>query len=316
MDTRGNIMKRIKILTIDDDPDILDVLDLTLSETYDISSAQNGKEGFVSVHTSVPDLIICDYMMPLMNGREFCKKLKEDILLRHIPIIMLTGKSQIQDRIGGIESGADDYIIKPFSPDELLARIKMITRRTTQSLDASPLTHLPGNTSIHDAIQKNIDSGHYFCVGYADLDKFKSYNDQYGFKKGDEVIKTAARNIIQSAHDTGGPDTFVGHIGGDDFVFISDDNIADKICERIIESFDAEIPRFYTKKDYQRGFIISKDRQGKEQHFDLIGISIGLVSNKDQPITHIDQVGEISADLKKFAKTKNRSNFIRNKRKK
>ena len=128
-------MRREKILTIDDDADILDVLAITLSDNYDVISASNGKEGLEMVHAKNPDLIITDYNMPVMSGPDFCKELRKDILFRHIPVIMLTGKGEVKDMVLGIESGADDYIIKPFEPDTLLARIRMILRRTIMSLD-------------------------------------------------------------------------------------------------------------------------------------------------------------------------------------
>ena len=95
-------MRRERILTIDDDPDILDVLNLTLSEFYDVIQAGNGAEGLKQVTSKTPDLVICDYMMPVMNGKEFCKAMKKDILLQHIPVIMLTGKGEVKDMVGGI----------------------------------------------------------------------------------------------------------------------------------------------------------------------------------------------------------------------
>ncbi len=307
-------MKREKILTIDDDPDILDVLDLTLSEQYDVIQANNGEEGLIMVQQSIPDLIVCDYMMPVMNGREFCKALKKDILLRHIPLIMLTGKGEVKDRIGGIEAGVDDYMVKPFAPDELLARIKMILRRTVRSLDASPLTHLPGNTSIMEEIQNQISEKKPFAIGYADLDKFKVYNDKYGFEKGDEVLRELARTLIKIVREIAGPNAFVGHIGGDDFVFVSNDDIIDGICQKIIEDFDGKIPSFYTKEDYEAGHIAGKNRQGEEENFGLLAVSIGIVSTLAQEITHVAQVGEIGAELKKFAKSFEGSNFVRDQR--
>ena len=157
-------MRKEKILTVDDDPDILDVLQITLCEQYNVIQANNGAEGLKIIQQTIPDLIICDNNMPVMNGREFCRALKKDILLRHIPLIMLTGKGEVQDKIEGIEAGVDDYMVKPFAPDELMARIKMILRRTVRSLDASPLTHLPGNTSINEELQQSIDSGKPFAA--------------------------------------------------------------------------------------------------------------------------------------------------------
>ena len=140
--------RKERILIIDDDPDIRDVLNLSLSEHYTIFAAANGKEGLEMVKAKNPDLIITDYNMPVMNGPEFCRQLRHDILLRHLPIIMLTGKSETKDMVTSIDSGADDYLIKPFEPDTLLARIRMILRRTTRSLDANPLTHLPDRKSV------------------------------------------------------------------------------------------------------------------------------------------------------------------------
>ena len=126
--------RKEKIVTVDDDPDILDVLDLTLSEHYEVYQANNGEEGLKLVQQKLPDLILCDYMMPVMNGREFCKHLKKDILLAHIPVIMLTGKGEVKDRIDGIEAGVDDYMVKPFSFDILIARIKSILRRPKKNI--------------------------------------------------------------------------------------------------------------------------------------------------------------------------------------
>jgi len=308
-------MRKEKLLTIDDDPDILDVLQLTLSEFYEVTQANNGAEGLKVVTKIIPDLIVCDYMMPVMNGREFCKALKKDILLRHIPVIMLTGKGEVKDRIDGIEAGVDDYMVKPFAPDELLARIKMILRRTIRSLDASPLTHLPGNTSIMEELQDQIDSDKPFAVGYADLDKFKIYNDIYGFEKGDEVIRALARILIKYTREIGGSHTFVGHIGGDDFVFISSDDVMDKICKCVIEDFDKEVPSFYSKKHLDAGFIKGQDRQGHEQQFGLLSVSIGVVSTVVEKITHVAQVAELGAELKKYAKSFEKSIFVRDKRK-
>jgi diguanylate cyclase (GGDEF)-like protein len=308
-------MKRQRILIIDDDPDILDVLELTLKEQFDVCLASNGAEGLAKVKAFQPDLIISDYMMPVMNGPDFCREMRKDVVISHIPIIMLTGKGDTRDMISGINAGADDYLIKPFEPETLLARIKMIMQRTIRNLDANPLTHLPGNASIMDELQRRIQSQAPFAVGYCDLDKFKLYNDQYGFEKGDEVIKATAGIITRAVQEAGGNTVFVGHIGGDDFVFVSDDAVADAISQRIIELFDAQAPSFYSPEDRQAGFIQGKDRQGNQTRAGLMSISIGIVSNSVQNITHVAQVGEIGAELKKFAKAQEISNFVRDKRK-
>ncbi len=308
-------MRKEKIVIIDDDPDILDVLQLTLDEHFTVFSAPNGAEGLELVKSKMPDLVITDYMMPVMTGPEFCKNLRKDILLQHLPVIMLTGKGDTKDMVVGINSGADDYLIKPFEPETLLARIRMILKRTTRSLDANPLTHLPGNSSIMEELQNRIDSGKIFAVGYADLDKFKIYNDSYGFEKGDDVIRATARILIDSVNQVGGAGAFVGHIGGDDFVFICSDDVADAVSQKIIGAFNATAPSFYKEHDRQAGFILGKDRQGNPTKAGLMSISIGIVSNRVQKITHVGQIGEIGAELKKYAKSLEKSNFVRDQRK-
>ena len=308
-------MRKEKIVVIDDDPDILDVLQLTLSGHYSVFCAANGKEGLELVKAKSPDMVITDYMMPVMNGPEFCRNLRKDILMQHLPVIMLTGKGETRDMVSGNESGADDYLVKPFEPETLLARIRMILKRTTRSLDANPLTHLPGNSSIMEEIQNRIDTGGVFAVGYADLDKFKIYNDSYGFEKGDEVIRAAARILIDSTGQVCGNEGFVGHIGGDDFVFICDDEKADVVSQKIIDAFDAAAPSFYNEEDRKAGFILGKDRQGNPTKAEFVAISIGIVSNRSQKIAHVAQIGEIGAELKKYAKSMNKSNFVRDQRK-
>ncbi len=308
-------MRQEKILIIDDDPDILDVLNLSLSGLYNVISAANGKEGLELAKSKSPDLVITDYMMPVMNGPQFVRELRKDVLLRHLPVIMLTGKGEVKDMVAGIEAGADDYLVKPFEPEALLARIRMILTRTLRSLDANPLTLLPGNTSVMEELQNRINSGTIFAVGYADLDKFKIYNDKYGFEKGDEVIRHTARILINTVQTLAGSEGFVGHIGGDDFVFVCDDSKADAVSENVINAFDAVAPSFYKEEDRQAGFISGRDRQGNETKAGLVSISIGIVSNRDQKISHVAQIGEIGADLKKFAKQVEKSNFVRDQRK-
>ena len=308
--------RKERILIIDDDPDIRDVLNLSLSEHYTIFTATNGKEGLEMVKTKNPDLIITDYNMPVMGGPEFCHQLRRDILLRHLPVIMLTGKSETKDMVTGIESGVDDYLVKPFEPDTLLARIRMILKRTVRSLDANPLTHLPGNSSIMEEFQNHIDAGRPFAVGYTDLDKFKIYNDKYGFEHGDEILRSLARVLIEATQQFCEQDAFVGHIGGDDFVFICADDKADAISQNIIDAFDKLSPIFYNDEDRKAGFIMGVDRQGNAIKASLVSISIGIVSNVNQKITHVAQIGELGAELKKFAKSVGKSNFQRDQRKK
>ncbi|MGD0336728.1 MAG: response regulator [Candidatus Omnitrophota bacterium] len=305
-----------KILIVDDDPDIRDILKLTLSEEdYDVIEAADGEEALRAINSKSPDLVLLDYKIPKLDGRQVCRLVKKDLLLRHLPIIMVTGKGDISDRVDGIDAGADDYIVKPFEPKELLARIRMIIRRTARDLEANPLTRLPGNVSILNELSKRLENKSMFAVCYIDLDKFKSYNDKYGFEHGDAVIRETARILIRSAQQCGNPDDFIGHIGGDDFVVITSIAASERLCQEIISQFDKAVPGFYNEVDRKRGYIVAEDRQGKEQKTNLLSISIGVVTNEHRKIEHVAQISEIGAELKTFAKREGKSNYVKDKRK-
>jgi len=306
----------IKILVVDDDPDIRDILKLTLSEeNYEIFEACDGEEALKLINTKPLDLVLLDYKIPKMDGRQVCRLIKKDLLLRHLPIIMVTAKGDISDKVGGIDAGADDYVVKPFEPKELLARIRMILRRTQRDLEANPLTRLPGNVSILNELSRRLESKSLFAVCYIDLDKFKAYNDKYGFEHGDEVIRETARILIRTAGQVGNPEDFIGHIGGDDFVIITTPHVVDNICKTIIADFENASPSFYNETDRKKGYIIAHDRKGKEQKVPLLSVSIGVVTNEFRKIEHMAQIGEIGAELKGLAKSLERSNYIKDKRK-
>jgi len=307
----------IKILIADDDPDIRDILKLTLEEeNYEVIESRDGEEALKVIRSKPLDLVLLDHSMPKMNGRQVCNLIKKDLLLQHLPTIMVTGKGEISDKIDGIDAGADDYIVKPFEPKELLARIRMVLRRTQRDLEANPLTRLPGNVAILNELSSCIDKKMPFAVCYVDLDKFKAYNDKYGFEHGDEVIRETARILIGATKELGNPEDFVGHIGGDDFVIITTPNLSDQICEKVIRDFDKISPSFYSQEDRDNGFIIGYDRQSKIHKIQLLSVSIGVVTNEMRQITHVAEVGEIGAELKKLAKSQEKSNYVKDKRQK
>jgi PleD family two-component response regulator len=309
-------MAKKRILIVDDDPDILDVLRLTIpEEEYEVVEAHDGGEALEKAYERPPDLIILDYIMPKLDGRQVCQKLKKDILLRHMPIIMLTGKGDVKDKVKGLDAGADDYIVKPFEPEELLARIRMTLRRSEMDLDAAPLTRLPGNVSIFNEIDRRIKSGERFAVAYVDLDKFKIFNDKYGFAWGDRIIQETARVLIKSVEQKGNTDDFVGHIGGDDFVIVTEIKTVDQICKQVIGEFDKVTLGLYAPGDLKKGYISGKDRRGKTVKAELISISIGVVTNKNRDLAHVAQVAEIGAELKEYAKKRKGSVYVKDKRK-
>jgi len=304
-------MARRKILVVDDEKYVAELIkDILESAGYKVVPAYNAKEALEKVYTESPDLILLDILMPKMDGYQVCRKIREDLILANIPIIMLTVKGGEKDEIEGLGVGADDYIVKPFRPGVLLARVKMVLKRTLRGLEANPLTRLPGNTAIIDEIEERIEGEKLFAVLYIDLDNFKAFNDRYGFERGDKVIQQTARIVIKNIKELGNSDDFVGHIGGDDFITITTPEKVDPVCSHIIKSFDREILKFYSARDRARGYISSEDRQGKINKFPIMTITIGVVTNVKRKFGHKGQVAAVGAELKKYGKSLPGSNYV------
>ena len=127
-----------KILVVEDEPDILEMVRYNLDQAgLDVETAEDAERALQSVQEILPDLIILDLMLPGIDGLDMCRQLKQDARTRHIPILMLTARKEEVDRIVGLELGADDYVVKPFSPRELVLRVQAILRRSQGSLQST-----------------------------------------------------------------------------------------------------------------------------------------------------------------------------------
>ena len=143
-----------RILIVEDEKDVVDLLTLNLRKAggFAISTASDGANGLAKARAEKPDFIILDLMLPKMPGLEVCKLLKTDSATRQIPVLMLTARAEEVDRIVGLEFGADDYVTKPFSPREVILRIKAILRRGAEEaeerLSAGPITIDPARHEV------------------------------------------------------------------------------------------------------------------------------------------------------------------------
>src|SRR5438093_8276420 len=199
------------VLVVDDDPDVARFVEVNLrSAGYEVTVASNGEEGFDKAVELRPDLVLLDVMMPKVGGFEVAHRLRRDPRTSSSSIIMLTAKALSSDKVLGLSSGADDYIIKPFDPVELLARVKGTLRRAREMRALSPLTGLPGNIRVQEEIRRRVGEDQPFALLYADLDHFKAYNDNYGFVRGDRAIQTLARMVTETVHEMLGAAGVVG----------------------------------------------------------------------------------------------------------
>jgi diguanylate cyclase (GGDEF)-like protein len=228
--------------------------------------------------------------------------LKSDPLFAHLPILIVINNVQ-QVQTVSLRSIIDDYLIAPFDIPDLKFRMDLCTLRAQKILETNPLTRLPGNITIIKEIQRRIDTKSLFSFAYADIDHFKPFNDRYGFSRGDEVIRMTARLISNIIKMKGPQESFVGHIGGDDFVFIIGVKNIDAVCSELCANFDEIVQSFYDSEEREKGFIEALDRYGKRRRLHLITLSIGIAYNKHRDFSHYGQVSEIATEMKKHAKT-------------
>ncbi|MEW9122128.1 MAG: EAL domain-containing protein [Thermotaleaceae bacterium] len=214
------------------------------------------------------------------------------------------------------EESLYDYIIVSKSGKYFgIVTVKDLLQKTTEiqlshAKYANPLTGLPGNVLIEQQLSSLLNNQSPYSVLYFDLDNFKAYNDAYGFENGDRVIEMTAQVIQQRIEAVEIQDSFLGHVGGDDFIAILPTYHIQKLCEAIIERFDKRVPEFYTETDRKNGFIMAENRHGQIEKFPLISLSIAVLNNERQQYESTTEIAEYASKVKKKCKTDWKSNYM------
>lgn len=289
------------ILIIEDDARIARMLRETLElEGYEPLVAATGEEGVRRALHDQPQLIVCDLILPGIDGFEVVRQLRAGTRTRHIPILILSARHDVDYKVRALER-ANDYLTKPFDTDELMARIRAHLRMH-QTNALSPLTGLPSGLAVENAINMCLRTSAPWAILYPDLDHFKAYNDCYGPLAGNNLIRLLASIIEETVQELGNSTDFVGHFGGDDFAVITTPDRVDAICLHIESRWDQESLVNYKAEDRERGTLASIDRQGIEQVFPLVSVSIGVVTNTARPIVTREEFSRVAAETKHHAK--------------
>lgn len=303
------------ILVIIEDPQTRELLSQLLTgEGYQVSSCTSESEALEILEKQPFNLVVCDFASPAIKGIEVAKFIRAKFNLRHLSIIMIIKSKDPINKIKGIYAGADDYVEEPFEPAEFLARVKASFVRMTRDLDANPLTKLPGNISVFKELENRIKSHVLFAVGYVDLNKFKEFNDHYGFDMGDKIIYFTAQIIIKTLKKFGETDDFLGHIGGDDFIFLTSIDRWEDISREIVAEFEKGKVEFMGQEDIAQGYLIAKNRKGEVTQIPLLGISVSVVTNEYRTFSHVAQLSQVAAELKHYVKGLGASAYAKDRR--
>jgi PleD family two-component response regulator len=303
------------ILVVDDEPHIRRILQFLLDQHgYKVLSAGQGQEAISLARSYAPDLILLDIMMPHMDGFEVCRHLRADYRTSQIPIIMVTAKGEMTDRVRGLEGGANDYLTKPYDNKELLARVRATLDWSRSQRQANPLTGLPGNRAIEAELQTRIEQNRPFAFLYLDIDNFKAYNDHYGYTRGDESIQFVAKIIRECVATYGDASAFIGHIGGDDFCALTGLEVGETIAEAIVDRFDADRHCLLEPEDLARGYLEVRGRQGSRARVPFPSLTVALVTHKGGGFQHWARVSDVAAELKAYGKSHEGSIVVKERR--
>ncbi|HEV2028087.1 MAG TPA: response regulator [Candidatus Dormibacteraeota bacterium] len=303
------------VLVVDDDEQVLRLVRRVLERAgFECVAVPNGKSAHSAAVEWRPDLILLDLMLGDTTGDQILAEIRGDFRTRLIPVVFLTVRSSLKDKVEHLLAGADDYVTKPFIPEELVARLRAVMSRSTTTRDLNPLTGMSGNSDILREMGLRLANGERFACLYPDIDAFKSYNDHYGFLRGDDVIKTLATIVLEVLEENHSGRHFAGHVGGDDFVILTDPNLAEPIANAITKRFDESVPALYDPQDRERGWIEFEERNGNTQRAPLVSVSIGIVIAEPGRYTSAAALASRAAEVKGVAKRMPGSKWVLDRR--
>jgi GGDEF domain-containing protein len=244
------------------------------------------------------------------EGVELVRHLKSDAFTAIVPVTVLAADHHAEQVQAWFSAGSDEVISSLFTPAEQRARLDAMLVRTERDVSVHPSTRLPGTTEIEREIRRRLESSQEFAVCYADLDHFKEFNDRYSYYDGDRVIYLLSRILHDVVKGMLGARGFVGHIGGDDFIFIIPLPDIGTVCGEILDVFDTLVPLQYNDQDRRAGYFFGKDRRGQLHRVPLMTLSIGIVTNRHRRFAHPAQVSELATEMKSYAKTLPGSVFV------
>jgi len=312
---RSALVRHDIALVVDDDDQVLRLVKRVLERAgFECVTVSDGHSAHDAAVEWRPDIILLDLMIGEVTGDDIMAQLRDDFRTRLIPVVVLTARDSLKDKVEHLLSGADDYVTKPFIPEELVARLRAVITRSTTTRGLSPLTGMSGNSDILREISHRLAESERFAVLYPDIDSFKSYNDHYGFLRGDDVIKTLATIILEVLEERHSNHHFAGHVGGDDFVILTEPALAESIAEDITRRFDAAIPALYDPPDRDRGWIESEERNGSILRTPLVSVSIGIVIAEPGSYASPAAVAARASEVKGVAKRMPGSKWVLDRR--
>jgi PleD family two-component response regulator len=283
-----------RLLLVDDDLDISEMLRTYFSiQGYNIQAVEFGEDAVRFCQQELPDLVLLDINLPDINGYEVCRRLKDDLRTRGIPIIFLSQRNQQADKIHGLRIGGDDYITKPFSFDELRLRIQNTLTRTLYRRQVDPFTGRPSGGLIEEQL-KGLLSRTGWALLYVGIDDFDLFSDTYGFLNISRILNFVATLLQQVVDRLGSGEDFVGHVGKGDFVIITSVERAEELAQGAKTRFQKAMEAAY-RSPREPAAPSRKIARGQEPPALLMNLSVGIVLGERKRFSDIRTLAEAAS---------------------
>ena len=293
-----------RVLVVEDDSDISSMLQLYFkTQGYEVYVAPRGGVALEMTRQNMPNVIVLDIMLPDIDGYEVCRQLRTNLRTSHIPIIFLTQKDERNDKIQGLELGADDYITKPFDLEELRLRVRNTIKSAEVASLTSPSTGLASGRLIEQQLRELMRKQDWGVL-YIGIHGLGAFNEVYGFVAGEEVLRFTGMLLNDVIDEMGTADDFIGHIGGDNFIIITRKELVDPLRTEIAQRFDENVGTHYDFMTRMQGYLVIKDDDGEEEHVPLMTLQIGALTIEDGPFTDIREITEAAAEVRRQARNK------------
>lgn len=307
---QGGVPDYPRVLVVDDDPIVLAATSSLLGRRrLRCDTIQTGLGVVERAVAFGADVVLLDLQMEPISGAAVLANLRRDHRTALIPVICVTGDADPAKVVALLMDGADDYICKPFRADELAARILVAVRRRAALGSVNPLSGLPGNVVLRNAIEQRLGEDRPFALLHVDIDNFKDYNDRYGFVHGDRVIAALGRLLRDAVSGVDGGECLVAHIGGDDFAVLMPSGEAEAMALTILEAFDRLAAELY-ETDEARGHTETDDRRRRAQYHPTLSLSIGLATTGHRTFPSAAAMADVAGEVKAAAKRRDGSALV------
>ena len=267
--------KRV-LLVVEDDPDSASMLKAYfVGHNYDVAVATRGEEGVTEARRRLPDLVLLDIGLPDIDGYVVCAQLRASPRTSHIPIIFLSEKGTLSDRVAGLRAGAQDYVIKPYDLEELRLRMQNLITRSLRDNLVDHRTNLPTGAWLEEQVARAWAQAGWHVLE-ARIEAFQPFIDQYGFVAGDEVLKFTGGLLREAADQLGTGEDIVGHPAQDTFLVLTGAADPAALAAEMQARFQTEAPAHYSFMDREQGYVMLSGAGGQTEQAPLMTLQVSL----------------------------------------